>query len=108
MLSKTMRKLGTAVAAAAVISCAAFPAGTAAAEGLYDSCERGDRRAAEFVKMAENGAIEMASGFVCHELDASPDRPAFIHAADVDGDGICEIVASSYENNKLMIYDFAR
>lgn len=102
MLSKMIRKIGTVVAAAAFISCAAFSAGRTMACGLYDSCVRGDRQAAEFVKMAENGAVEMASGFVCHELDALPDRPAFIHAADFDGDGANELVVSKFAGSSPM------
>jgi hypothetical protein len=97
-----MRKIGAAVAAAALISCAAFPAAGAAAEGLYDSCARGDGQAAEFVKMAENGAVGMASGFIHYELDASPDRPAFIHAADLDGDGVKELVVSKFAGSSPM------
>ncbi len=36
-------------------------------------------------------------------IDDAPNKPAWIKAADLDGDGIAEVVVSSYEADKLLL-----
>ena len=61
-----------------------------------------DEQLKEFVRMAGNGNLEMAEGFDCIEIDRAPDRPAFIHASDVDGDGHAELIVSKFAGSSPM------
>jgi hypothetical protein len=90
------------VVAVALVSVSASPVMCADWLGFSAARAQAGAGADEFVKMAENGNLETAEGFVYIEIDQAPDRPAFIHARDIDGDGHAELIVSKFAGSSPM------